>query len=107
MTRDRSVVTGPRWRALADDITERIRTGRLKPGDKLPSIEEQAKADNSQTTTLAAYRHLRDTGYVVMVQGVGTFVAPSPPAAGTSLEERIADHERRIAALERERRGES
>lgn len=89
----------PRWRQLADQIAQEIRSGQRTPGSRLPSVADQDSAGFSQTTTLRAYRELVTQGLAVTVHGSGTYVAdPVPNTQGTlSLE----DHETRIAELER------
>jgi DNA-binding GntR family transcriptional regulator len=98
-------VTGtgsPRWRRLADQLAQEIRSGQRVPGSKLPSFAEQDAAGCSQTTTMRAYRELTAAGLAVTVQGSGTYVADPLPATHPSptLEELAT----RIAALEEWRR---
>lgn len=69
------------------DLRERIRSGRLKPGDKLPT--EQAlirELGVSRTVVREAIAGLRADGLVEPRQGIGVFVRePVRPAPGLSL----------------------
>lgn len=70
-----------RYRAIAADLTEKIRSGRYRPGDALPS-QRGLSAEYGVTlmTLRQALRLLSDDGLVVQRQGRGTYVAP-PHAA--------------------------
>ncbi len=77
---------GPRppYLMAADQLRQEIRTGRLKPGDRLPSSRELVESLGIANATVhAALRVLRDEGLIYSVQGRGTYVAdqPSTPAA--------------------------
>lgn len=66
----------PLYLTIADKITDDIRSGRLKPGDELPSSSELAASYRVSIGT--AYRairelHLRDL--VIGYQGKGVYVA--------------------------------
>jgi|SRR5437762_728836 len=54
--------------------------GRLRPGDQLPTLKEVVDAlAVNPNTVVKAYAELEHEGIVVRRQGVGTFVAASPP----------------------------
>ncbi|MEU6233524.1 GntR family transcriptional regulator [Kitasatospora sp. NPDC047058] len=87
---------------VADALREEIRSGKLQPGQKLPSARQLA--DRFQVAVMTAssgVRVLREEGLVSSTQGRGTFVrrpddpAPVPLAAGPA--DATAD---RVAALE-------
>jgi GntR family transcriptional regulator len=66
----------PLYLTIADKITDDIRTGRLKPGDELPSTKQLAAQYRVSIGT--AYRaikelHIRDL--VIGYQGKGVYVA--------------------------------
>lgn len=69
------------------ELGERIRSGRLKPGDRLPT--EQAlirELGVSRTVVREAIAGLRADGLVEPRQGIGVFVRePTRPASGLSL----------------------
>lgn len=70
----------PDYQRVIDGITQLIKTGRLKPGDKLPTYAQLADEYKvSVTTTQVALRLLRDRGLVEGHQGKGTYVAESAP----------------------------
>lgn len=61
---------------IIDDITEQIRTGKLKSGDQLPTspqLREQYGA-GSLVPVRAAIASLKDRGLVESIHGVGVFV---------------------------------
>jgi GntR family transcriptional regulator len=54
--------------------------GRLHPGDQLPTLSEMVRdLGINQNTVARAYSELEHAGVVVRRQGVGTFIASSPP----------------------------
>lgn len=70
----------PTYRRIVDDIREKIRTGQLKPGDKLPTVEEmKAQYGTSSTAIRNAMLVLRGEGLVEGHQGKGVYVTDSPP----------------------------
>lgn len=87
-------MSNAKYRRVADEIVARIQSGELRPGDDLPSVRELTK-EWGNSTAVAAIRWLRDNGWAETTPGAGTTVAESPP--GPSLEDRVADLERRLA----------
>jgi DNA-binding FadR family transcriptional regulator len=72
---------GPRapYLMAADQLRQEIRTGRLKPGDRLPSSRELRESLGIANATVhAALRVLREEGLIYSVQGRGTYVADAP-----------------------------
>jgi len=66
----------PFYRQVQDQLTQLMQSGRLAPGDRLPSMRLLA-ADLlvSVITTRRAYAELEQAGLIVQRQGRGTFVA--------------------------------
>ncbi|RKN50734.1 winged helix-turn-helix domain-containing protein [Micromonospora endolithica] len=66
----------PKWEQLADHIREQIESGKLRPGDKLPSTM-QLKDQHGVSTTVVrqAILVLQTQGWVQGVHGLGVFVA--------------------------------
>lgn len=61
---------------IESDILAAIKSGRLKPGDKLPGQSEMRRIYNvSAITVRKAFADLINDGYLVGVRGSGTFVA--------------------------------
>jgi DNA-binding GntR family transcriptional regulator len=70
----------PDYQRVVEGITQLIKSGQLKPGDKLPTYAQLADEYKvSVTTTQVALRLLRDRGLVEGHQGKGTYVAESAP----------------------------
>jgi GntR family transcriptional regulator len=71
----------PKYRAIAADLTAKIRGGELAPGSALPPQKELSSAYGVTLVTLRqALRRLEDDGLVSQQPGRGTFVA-EPRAA--------------------------
>lgn len=67
------------YERLISDIEQKIRTGELKPGDRLPSIAELAERyETSKTTVKDAIRILRREGRIRTHQGKGMWIADGP-----------------------------
>ncbi len=66
----------PIYEQIARQIKNMIMRGELREGDMLPSIRSLAKElQISVITTKRAYQELENDGYIVTVQGKGSFVA--------------------------------
>lgn len=71
--------TQSRTSDLVRMLSEDIRSGRIKPGEKLPTEQEIVKMSGvSRTVVREAVAALRAEGLVVTRQGVGAFVTASP-----------------------------
>ena len=66
----------PFYRQIVDHLADRIRSGALPPGSRLPSVRELAlQLHVSLITVRRAYADLETAGLIVRRQGQGTFVA--------------------------------
>jgi len=76
---------GSAYRALADRIRLLTLDGRIPTDSRLPAERDlSARLGVSRTTVTAAYRRLRDTGFLVSVRGSGSVARlPGVPAAHT------------------------
>ena len=72
---------------IEQDIIEAIKSGRLKPGDKVDSESVLKEKYNVSTITVRkAFTDLINEGYLTGIQGLGTFVAKKQMIRGlTSL----------------------
>ncbi|TCB92684.1 GntR family transcriptional regulator [Micromonospora zingiberis] len=71
----------PVYQQVIDDITASIRSGTLKPGDKLPSIAQLAEQYSASDTPIKRALWMLDgQGWIETHQGKGSFVATNPPA---------------------------
>ena len=69
-------IAKPRYQQLKDLIIDRIASGELQPGDRVPSEHELVESTNvSRMTANRALRELHDEGYVDRIAGRGTFVS--------------------------------
>ena len=69
--------TGPRapYMLIVHALAEKIRSGELKPGDRVPSVTELAGTyDVSHSTARRALAKLKDMGLTDTVPGYATFV---------------------------------
>ena len=75
-----SIGPGAGSATIASAVELEIAQGGLLPGTKLPTVRELAAAlEVSPATVAAAYRTLRQRGFVVADRGRGTSVAALPP----------------------------
>lgn len=64
------------FEGVIEQIKSQLLCGELRPGDKLPTISENAsKLGLSQGSVREAYRVLESRGVLKLIQGRGTFVA--------------------------------
>lgn len=79
---------------IVESFKEAIRTGRIKPGEILPSTRLLAASLKvSRNTVLDAYDELAAEGYVVGRRGSGSYVADTlPDALEGTAPERLRDH---------------
>lgn len=67
--------TGPIYKQIADAIADKIQTGSLEAGYKLPTVRTLAdELDVACGTIKHAYEYLEEQGRIEMVQGSGSFV---------------------------------
>ncbi|WP_225801488.1 GntR family transcriptional regulator [Streptomyces sp. NK15101] len=72
----------PPYQLLADEIRKQIRSGRIKPGERVPSSRDlEAKYEIANMTARSALRVLRDEGLIYSKPGVGNFVVDTLPAS--------------------------
>src|SRR5262245_47196992 len=77
----RATGTTPRYRTIAADIADKIRTGVYPPGTALPAQRELgAQYQVALATIRQSLQALCDDGLVVVEAGRGTFAAPVQPA---------------------------
>ncbi|MFJ6907930.1 GntR family transcriptional regulator [Streptomyces griseoluteus] len=70
----------PKWRELADKLTEQIKRGEYAPGQQLPQIRELvAEGEGSKSTVHQAYKALEAEGLVTSSRGHGTVVRERVP----------------------------
>ena len=66
----------PIYQQIIDSVYRTIRAGRLKKGDKVPSINEICLSYNlSRDTVLNAFRYLKTKGVVISQPGKGYYIA--------------------------------
>ena len=80
----------PIYRQLVQQVRRDVMLGRLKPGDQLPSVSELVGSLSvNPNTVVKAFGELAHEGLVIRRQGVGTFVAPSPPTGSLTASPRL------------------
>lgn len=76
------------YRQVADAVAEEIRTGGLRPGDRLPPQREFARGCGIADSTAArVYRELARRGLTVGEVGRGTYVRAARAGVGPALSE--------------------
>jgi GntR family transcriptional regulator/MocR family aminotransferase len=79
--------TAPRRAQLEASLRESVRSGRLRPGARLPSSRALgAELGVSRRLVVEAYEQLSAEGYLVSTPGSGTRVAPALAAGAPSFE---------------------
>jgi DNA-binding LacI/PurR family transcriptional regulator len=79
----------PRYLQIAQAISEQIRSGQLRPGDKLPA--ERELCDTWQASLITIRRSLLElvkAGELITRQGVGSFVASTPGIESSNTDTR-------------------
>ncbi len=70
------------YEKIKRSVVREIESGKLKPGDKVPSETQLAKEFNaSRMTANRALKELNEENRILRVQGVGSFVAKIKPEA--------------------------
>ena len=88
----------PIYAQIADGIRGQITAGILQPGDKLPSVREQAMALSINPNTIQrSYRQLEAEGVIATVPGKGCFVQGVP--VDTKQQQELLEEFDRLAAL--------
>lgn len=71
----------PPYKLVADEIRQQIRSGRIKPGERVPSSRDlEAKYEIANMTARSALRLLQDEGLIYSTPGRGNFVVDSLPS---------------------------
>ena len=66
----------PIWRQIEDEVRRRVASGRLRPGEAIPSVRELCKSLRVNPATVSkAYQRLTEAGLLEVRRGEGTFVA--------------------------------
>lgn len=90
-TRDRT----PIYAQLERGLRAAIATGRLQPGEQLPTVREMAVALEINANTVArVYAELERAGVLETKRGVGSFVSATPSRAHPPR-----DHDRRLRSF--------
>src|ERR1700736_6271870 len=85
----------PIYAQLERDIRVAIATGRLRPGDQLPTVRQLAVDLRVNANTVAGvYADLERAGVIETKRGVGSFISATPAQAHPPRE-----HERRLRAF--------
>lgn len=79
----------PIYRQIIDQVNALVLSGRLKPGDTLPSIRKLAEALEVNMMTISkAYARLEVDGVLVRMRGVGMVVAEPNISSSASVKDR-------------------
>jgi GntR family transcriptional regulator / MocR family aminotransferase len=90
----------PLYRQIASFVRGAIDAGRLRPGQRIPSVRAFAgQLGVGRLTVATAYEELAAEGYLVGRMGFGTIVAPHPPTPDARAPERAATAAARRPAL--------
>jgi GntR family transcriptional regulator len=85
----------PIYAQLERGLRAAIATGRLRPGDQLPTVRQLAVDLEVNANTVArVYTDLERSGVIETKRGVGSFISASPAQARSPRE-----HERRLSSF--------
>ena len=85
----------PIYAQLERALRAAIATGRMRPGDQLPTVRQLAVELRVNANTVArVYAELERAGVIETRRGVGSFISATPTEARTPRE-----HERRLRAF--------
>ena len=85
----------PIYAQLERGVRAAIATGRLRPGDQLPTVRQMAVDLQVNANTVArVYAELERSGVIETKRGVGSFIAATPAQAHPPRE-----HERRVRSF--------
>ncbi|GII84616.1 hypothetical protein Ssi03_26060 [Sphaerisporangium siamense] len=71
----------PPYRQVANALRERITSGKIPVGRRIPSLVElEGEFDVARDTLRKAVQVLKDEGLVETVKGMGVYVKAQPPA---------------------------
>lgn len=69
----------PIYVQIVEQVQELVNSGKLKPGDQLPTVRQLASELRVNFNTIArAYRMLDDAGLISTQQGRGTYIVDQP-----------------------------
>lgn len=81
----------PKYQIWAERIRKQIRSGQLRPGERLPSFSQMKQSGFSQATLDRALALLENEGLIVRREKVGVFIADAPPADLPQINEHPAE----------------
>jgi GntR family transcriptional regulator len=82
----------PVYRQLIDQVQAGLASGRLTPGDQLPTVRQVAvDLEINPNTVMRAYRELEIRGVLDTQQGTGTFIAERPAEKNGATRDRMLD----------------
>ncbi len=92
----------PIYSQIIDGFREQITAGILQPGEKLPSVRDLAATLAINPNTIQrAYRQLELEGWIVSMQGKGSFVSGETSIRQREADRKLTEFDRLVTALER------
>jgi len=95
----------PPFEQIRAQLALHVAAGRLRPGDRLPTIRTLAdELEVSSNTVARAYRELINSGIARAAGRAGTFIADAPPVAHDVVQRNLLldDAARQLARVARE-----
>ena len=90
----------PIYAQIADGLRAQITAGILQPGEKLPSVREQAvQLSINPNTIQRSYRQLEAEGWIATAPGKGCFVCGLPEHTPGEREVLLRAFDKSVAAL--------
>ena len=92
----------PIYSQIISGLREQITAGILKPGDKLPSVRDlAAELAINPNTIQRAYRQLELEGWIVSIQGKGSFISGEMSLCQREADRLLTEFDKLVSQLER------
>jgi len=92
----------PIYSQIIDGFREQIAAGILQPGEKLPSVRDlAAELAINPNTIQRSYRQLELEGWIVSIQGKGSFVSGEMSIRQREGDRLLGEFDKLVASLER------
>ena len=91
----------PVYQQIIDVVKREIALGRLRAGDKLPTVRELARQLVINPNTIAkSYRYLEQSGVIVTRPGTGAFIAEAKSQLNLSVRKKMVGELLDLASIE-------
>ena len=91
----------PVYQQIISSVKREIALGRIRPGDKLPTVRQLAQQLVINPNTIAkSYRYLEQAGIIVTRPGTGAFIAEAKSQFSLSVRKKMVAELLELAGIE-------